>query len=184
MCVCRVLNNALAFAVVLFTHKLHSTACSPPNQTPLAPLLHGVALSTYLTLYTLPTPTPHTHCSPASSSLPVLPFASYANTRNIFQMLFAFALHTIFACAACVPAFSHFSIFHVRFVVVADDTAHTHTYIHSCIEALCCLHFHYFFLYDIFLLFCFFFSLNNSHLALQGSAPAKRKLSSLYTPLR
>lgn len=67
---------------------------------------------------------------------------------------------------ACVPAFSHFSIFHVRFVVVADDTTHIHTrtpahtrnMLHTTLvcEALCCLHFHYFF-YVIFSLLPFFF---------------------------
>lgn len=112
--------------------------------------------------------------SPSHSLLPHLSLAlSYANTRNIFQMLFAFALHTIFAWRArCVPAFSHFSIFHVRFVVVADDTTHIHTLTHThtvwhththmlhttlVFEALCCLHFHYFF-YVIFSFLLFFFA--------------------------
>lgn len=117
---------------------------------------------------------------------------SYANTRNIFQMLFAFALHTIFAWRArCVPAFSHFSIFHVRFVVVADDTTHIHTLTHThtvwhththmlhttlVFEALCCLHFHYFF-YVIFSFLLFFL-----RAAQQFSPPAKRKLSSIACP--
>lgn len=149
---------------------------SAPNQTPLAPRLHGVA------------PPPH-------SLLPHLSLAlSYANTRNIFQMLFAFALHTIFAWRArCVPAFSHFSIFHVRFVVVADDTTHIHTLTHThtvwhththmlhttlVFEALCCLHFHYFF-YVIFSFLLFFFA----RAAQQFSPPAKRKLSSIACPV-
>lgn len=144
---------------------------SAPNQTPLAPRLHGVA------------PPP----SPSLSLLPHLSLAlSYANTRNIFQMLFAFALHTIFAWRArCVPAFSHFSIFHVRFVVVADDTTHIHTLTHThsvahthmlhttlVFEALCCLHFHYFF-YVIFSFLLFFLRAlpNNSHRLPKGSCP-------------
>lgn len=85
---------------------------------------------------------------------------------------------------ACVPAFSHFSIFHVRFVVVADDTTYTHSHTHTrthtrnmlhttlVCESLCCLHFHYFF-YVIFSLLPFFFSLlaNNSHRLPKGSIP-------------
>lgn len=135
---------------------------SAPDQTPLAPRLHG-APSLYPSLSRL------------SLSL------SYANTRNIFQMLFAFALHTIFAWRArCVPAFSHFSIFHVRFVVVADDTTHIYTqcgtHAHAThttlvFEALCCLHFHYFF-YVIFSFLLFFCALpNNSHRLPKGSCP-------------
>lgn len=143
-------------------------AQSAPNQTPLAPRLHGVA----------PPPSP-------SLSLAL----SYANTRNIFQMLFAFALHTIFAWRArCVPAFSHFSIFHVRFVVVADDTTHIHTLTHThtqcgthahathytCIRGFVLLTFSLFFLCDIFFPPFFFF-----RAAQQFSPPAKRKLSSI-----
>lgn len=147
---------------------------SAPNQTPLAPRLHGVA------------PPP----SPSLSLLPHLSLAlSYANTRNIFQMLFAFALHTIFAWRArCVPAFSHFSIFHVRFVVVADDTPHIHTLTHTqcgthahathytCIWGFVLLTFSLFFLCDIF--FPPFFL----RAAQQFSPPAKRKLSSIACP--
>lgn len=149
---------------------------SAPNQTPLAPRLHGVA------------PPP----SPSLSLLPHLSLAlSYANTRNIFQMLFAFALHTIFAWRArCVPAFSHFSIFHVRFVVVADDTTHIHTLTHThsvahthahathytCIRGFVLLTFSLFFLCDIF--FPPFFL----RAAQQFSPPAKRKLSSIACP--
>lgn len=106
-------------------------------------------------------------------------------------MLFAFALHTIFAWRArCVPAFSHFSIFHVRFVVVADDTTHihtltqTHTVAHThahathytCIRGFVLLTFSLFFLCDIF--FPPFFL----RAAQQFSPPAKRKLSSIACP--
>lgn len=88
-------------------------------------------------------------------------------------MLFAFALHTIFAWRArCVPAFSHFSIFHVRFVVVADDTTHIHTLTltntqcgthahdthYTCIRGFVLLTFSLFFLCDIFFPPSFFFA--------------------------
>lgn len=60
----------------------------------------------------LPATTHHIPASLSDSALTLhlflLPCASYANTRNIFQMLFAFALHTIFACAACLFTFFNF----------------------------------------------------------------------------
>lgn len=96
---------------------------SAPNQTPLAPRLHGVA------------PPP----SPSLSLLPHLSLSlSYANTRNIFQMLFAFALHTIFAwrarCAtACLFTFFNFprSLCCRRWWYPTHSHTHTHTVWHT-----------------------------------------------------
>lgn len=146
---------------------------SAPTQTPLAPRLHGVA------------PPPH-------SLLPHLSLAlSYANTRNIFQMLFAFALHTIFAWRArCVPAFSHFSIFHVRFVVVADDTTHIHTltHTHTVWHTRTCYTLHLYsrlcvaYIFIIFFMWYFLSSFFFLRAAQQFSPPAKRKLSSIACP--
>lgn len=143
---------------------------SAPKQTPLAPRLHGA---------------PCLSPSPSRLSLSL----SYANTRNIFQMLFAFALHTIFAWRArCVPAFSHFSIFHVRFVVVADDTTHIHTHTnthahathYTCIRGFVLLTFSLFFLCDIFFPPFFLRALpNNSHRLPKGSCPRR---TPLYSP--
>lgn len=147
-----------------------------PKQTPLAPRLHGVSL-------------PHSTTPPV---LFISLFVSYANTRNIFQMLFAFALNTILCQhSPCVRlpayAFSHFSIFHVRFVVVADDTTHTLAHTHmphtTLVYAALLLTFSLFFLCVILFFLLVFvqqFSLGSLSFSLAAREPlAKRKLSSI-----
>lgn len=93
---------------------------SAPNQTPLAPRLHGVA--------------------PPPLSLSLSLFCPISLLLYHMQILVIFFKCCLLlpciqflpgALAAPLPAFSHFSIFHVRFVVVADDTTHIHTLTHT-----------------------------------------------------